>query len=316
MPHHKANIAVDSQEDHQHTAKQPDDDTSVPAHEHPHTHSHLQVSVDSHAHAHTHHHTHHQHQSHHVLSNDKKGPRILTVRALSGLSGDMMVSGLSGLLDLCASDMDNLVAELNLPALNGCVSIVPRQVNQINGIGCTVTLPSEHTHRTLSDIVDIIAASKMPEDTKLLSIQTFTLLAEAEAHVHGKETADITFHEVGALDSILDICLVCRLFTMLAPERFICSPLPLADGMIACAHGLISSPAPAVLQMLDNVAVCGFTGYGETVTPTALSLLKTLGAAFGKWPAMTVQKTIISYGTKVFTDAPNGAIWAMGTSMI
>jgi uncharacterized protein (DUF111 family) len=101
---------------------------------------------------------------------------------------------------------------------------------------------------------------------------------------------------------------------MLAPERFICSPLPLADGAIHCAHGCIPAPAPAVLRLLDGVPVCGFKGEGETVTPTALALLKALGATFGPWPEFTVQKTLISYGEKIFPNLPNGAIWALGVT--
>jgi uncharacterized protein (DUF111 family) len=114
------------------------------------------------------------------------------------------------------------------------------------------------------------------------------------------------------LDSIIDTCLCCRFFALLKPARFVCSPLPLADGGIHCAHGLLPSPAPAVLRMLEGIAVRGFPGVGETVTPTALSLLKALRADFGPWPEMTVLKTAISYGTKVFPDAPNGALWALG----
>ena len=241
----------------------------------------------------------------------QEGP-IITVRALSGLSGDMMLSGLAGLAGLDETALGALVGELRLPALDGCLSIEPRSVNHIAGVGCAITLPHEHAHRSLADIRDIIGGSDMPDEAKRLSVAAFTLLAEAEAGVHGGKRDDVTFHEVGALDSILDTCLVCRLFIMLAPSRFICSPLPLADGAIRCAHGVIPSPAPAVLRMLENVPVCGFGGSGETVTPTALALLKALGAEFGEWPEMTVTKTVISYGGKVFEDAPNGAVWALG----
>lgn len=237
---------------------------------------------------------------------------ILTVRAVSGLSGDMMLSGLAGLAGLSNQDLNALVKDLKLNDLVECVTIEPRSVNHIAGVGCRITLPHEHVHRTLADIEKIIHESNMSGEAKDLSIQAFTLLAKAEAAVHEKKVEDVSFHEVGALDSILDTCLSCRLFTLLKPAAFVCSPLPLADGVIRCAHGYITSPAPAVLQLLADVPVCGFSGDGETVTPTALSLLKALGARFGRWPEMTVKKTLISYGGKVFTNAPNGAIWALG----
>ena len=86
--------------------------------------------------------------------------------------------------------------------------------------------------------------------------------------------------------------------------------------MIRCAHGILPSPAPAVLRMLKGVAIQGFSGSGETVTPTALALLKALGASFGPWPSMIVEKTVISYGTKVFGGTMNGAIWALGRQAI
>ncbi|MDL2274802.1 DUF111 family protein [Desulfosarcina sp. OttesenSCG-928-G10] len=258
---------------------------------------------------------------HHPATPDAFAPAsttqtIITVRALSGLSGDMMLSGLAALAGLSQADLDSLVRELKLPVLEGCLGVGPRTVNHIAGVGCSITLSHDHSHRNLSDIIDIISHSNMPENARTYAIQAFTLLAEAEAAVHEKTPDAVTFHEVGALDSILDTCLVCRIFSMIAPARFVCSPLPLADGVIRCAHGRIPAPAPAVLRMLEDVPVRGFSGEGETVTPTALSLLKALGATFGPWPEMIVEKTVISYGGKVFENAPNGAVWAMGVKAI
>ena len=244
----------------------------------------------------------------------RNGETVITVRAASGLSGDMMLSGLAGLAGLDDETLDKLVEELGIPALHGCLRVRPRSVNHIAGRGCEITLPHEHAHRTFADIAALIAQSAMPQDAKELSVKAFAILAEAEAAVHGKARDDVTFHEVGALDSILDICLVCRIADLLRPAHFVCSPLPLADGAIACAHGIVPSPAPAVLRLLEGIPVCGFRGCGETVTPTALALLKALGAAFGGWPDMAVEKTVISYGSKVFENAPNGALWALGRS--
>lgn len=237
---------------------------------------------------------------------------LLTVRAISGLSGDMMLAGLARLAEVRDEDLQSIVGELKISALEGALSVEPRMVRHVAGVGCRVDLPHEHAHRNLADILTLITASSMPQPAKDLAARTFTLLGEAEASVHGMKAAEVTFHEVGALDSILDICLVCRLFLLLRPARFICSPLPLADGVVTCAHGRVPAPAPAVLRLLEGVPVHGFSGSGETVTPTALSLLKALDAEFGPWPAMTVRKTVISYGTRVFTDAPNGAVWALG----
>ena len=106
----------------------------------------------------------------------------------------------------------------------------------------------------------------------------------------------------------------CELFCLLAPSRFVVSPLPMADGFVRCAHGIIPVPAPAVLELMDGVPVRPFPGQGETVTPTAMALLKALPAEFGPWPAMRVEKKALVYGTRVFEDAPNGALFAYGSA--
>lgn len=266
-------------------------------------------------HEHTHEHGHGESAPFNADRHDEKNhgnDAILTVRAASGLSGDIMLGGLATLAGLTEKELHALLAELNVPALNNCLTLEQRMVHHIAGVGCRITLPHEHAHRTLKDILNIIENSAMPDDAKAYSRSAFTVLAEAEAAVHGKKSEEVTFHEVGALDSILDICMVCRIFALLQPRCFVCSPLPMADGVIRCAHGDVPSPAPAVLRMLDNVPVRGFSGRGETVTPTAIALLKALGASFGPWPAMTVQQSVISYGTKVFDETMNGALWILG----
>ena len=125
----------------------------------------------------------------------------------------------------------------------------------------------------------------------------------------------VRFHEVGALDSILDICMACVLFTRISPARFVVSPLPIADGEVVCAHGVIPVPAPAVLELLEGIPVRPFSGEGETVTPTAIALLRSLGAMFGPWPAMLVEKQALVYGSRVFANAPNGTIFACGMEL-
>lgn len=283
-------------------------------HEQAHGHEHHSHEHHGHGHDHSHNHEHsHSHDHHHAVAPPSSGT-VLTVRPTSGLSGDIMLAGLASLAGLTNAELNALVEELHLPALKDCLNLEARAINHIAGVGCQVNLPHEHAHRTLTDIIQIIETSDMPQNAKTLAKQSFTILSEAEAAVHDKNPSDVTFHEVGALDSIVDTCMVCRIFTLLNPALFVCGPLPLADGVINCAHGLVPSPAPAVLRLLEGIPVRSFAGQGETVTPTAMALLKALGANFGPWPTMCVEKTCISYGTKVFTNAPNGAVWAMGSA--
>lgn len=236
---------------------------------------------------------------------------VLTVRAHSGLSGDMFLAGLLRMTGMEDDALNELLGSL-LPELAGAVRLVRREVNHVGGWHAEVTLPHQHVHRTLADILALIGASGLSPAGRELSAGAFTLLARAEAAVHGKQPEDVHFHEVGALDSILDICVSCELFARLAPARFVASPLPLADGEVRCAHGVLPVPAPAVLELLEGVPVRSFAGRGETVTPTALALLRTLGAQFGPWPAMRVERRALVYGTREFADAPNGATFAWG----
>lgn len=239
------------------------------------------------------------------------GRGILTVRAHSGLSGDIFLAGLLRMTETDGEALDALLASI-LPELSGSVSLVRREVNHVGGWHAGVTLPHQHEHRTLADIVALIAAGGLSAAAKRLATEAFTLLAGAEAAVHGKKPEEVHFHEVGALDSILDICAACELFTRLAPSRFVVSPLPLADGAVNCAHGVLPVPAPAVLELLEGVPVRPFAGRGETLTPTGLALVKTLGAEFGPWPAMRVERRALVYGTRTFADAPNGVVFAWG----
>lgn len=277
---------------------------------HDHTHSH--------GGEHTHFHSHsREHACDHIHGHGpkfQKEQKILCIRPQSGLSGDMLLCGLACLLNLDNAALNERVQSLRLPSLENCLSIADKSVNHIAGKNAEVSLPHEHAHRTLNDILTIIEASAMPQKAKELAEKTFTLLAEAEAQVHGKKTEEVTFHEVGALDSIVDICMACLLFAELDPDSFVCGALPLADGVIECRHGLIPSPAPAVLRLLEGVSVCSFQGKGETVTPTAIALLKSLGAEFGTWPSMNIEKTVLVYGGKTFENAPNGSIFALGGS--
>ena len=294
----------------------------------------------THDHEHPHAHAHHRHGHDHAhdvtAPNDAPHGRVLTIRSHSGLSGDMLLTGLAlmnaaadaeqaggatvgtaALVEAANALLTELLAPIadGLPALAGCVAITRKEVGGIGGWRAEVTLPVAHEHRSLAHIRDIITASGLTPRARDLAQACFALLARCEAEVHGKEPDDVCFHEVGALDSILDICLACALYDRLAPARFVVGPLPLADGGIHCAHGHIPAPAPAVLALLGGIPVHPFAGdatAGELVTPTAIALLRALGCEFGPWPAFRVTATALVYGSKVFPGTANGAVFAVG----
>ncbi|BEV01175.1 nickel insertion protein [Novosphingobium olei] len=233
----------------------------------------------------------------------------IVLRTPSGISGDMLLTGLARLADINAGELAALVDAIGVEALRDCVTIEPHEVNWITGWRAQIDLPHEHHHRTLATIVEIIARSGLEDAAKALATRAFRILAEAEAAVHGCTVDEVHFHEVGALDSILDTCIAAALYVRSGAQELHCSPLPLCDGTIRCEHGLLASPPPAVQEMLNGVPVYGVDDKGETVTPTALAFLKAVDARFGKWPVCEVVRSARAYGGKVFPNLPNGAMF-------
>ncbi|WP_428560904.1 MAG: nickel insertion protein [Solidesulfovibrio sp. DCME] len=237
---------------------------------------------------------------------------VLVIRPCSGLSGDMFVSGLATLLGCSSEILEDLAKVIKLPELEGSLLLTRKSIQGIGGWCLSLSLPHMHSHNKLKDIIEIINKSNMTDNAKQLAIKAFAIIAEAEGKVHGVAADQITFHEVGALDSILDICLACILYDKIKPARFVCGPLPVCDGTVVCCHGVLSTPVPAVLEMLGNMPVVGVPTCGETITPTAVALLKAFDAQFGAWPGMIVQRAALVYGTNVLPNIPNGVIFSYG----
>ncbi len=233
----------------------------------------------------------------------------IVLRTPSGIFGDMLLTGLAKFSNVSQAELNAMVEAIGVPALIESVLIVPHVVNGISGYQAKIDLPHEHHHRTLGAILEIIAKSLMSDNAKALATKAFTILGEAESKVNDISIDKVHFHEVGALDSILDTCLASILFTLINPESFICSPLPVCDGVIRCEHGLLASPPPAVQEMLSGVPVYGVDASGETVTPTALAFLKAAGAQFEKWPYCEVVSSARVYGGNIFETLPNGAMF-------
>ncbi len=243
----------------------------------------------------------------------KKNKTLLSVRTPSGLSGDMFVAGLARMAEIDGPSLEALVRDIRLPQLEGAITIQAMKLGPLAGWRAIVTLPEAHTDRSYSEIRKCIAQSALHPMAKGYAEAAFAYLAEAEAAVHDLAVSEVVFHEVGALDSILDICLSAALFERLRPARFICSPLPLCDGVIECRHGPLSAPAPAVLKLLKGIPVYGVDSSGETVTPTALALLKAFEVVFGLWPEMVLSKVEHVFGSRTLANLPNGAIFALGS---
>lgn len=162
----------------------------------------------------------------------------------------------------------------------------------------------EHSHshqeRNLADIENIINMSGLKPAVKAMSTRIFREIARAEAKVHGKDINEVHFHEVGAIDSIVDIIGACICIDMLGVERIYASELHEGKGFVKCAHGLLPVPVPAVMEMLCNSKIPLVTENipFELVTPTGIGILKMTCSAFGKMPPMSIEKTGYGMGKR------------------
>jgi uncharacterized protein (TIGR00299 family) protein len=229
--------------------------------------------------------------------------RVAWFDCFSGISGDMTL----GALLACGVETDFLRAELTKLNLTGWrLDVEPTSQNGIGATDVTVTLTEPQGHgRHLHHIEEILAASDISEAIQAKALTVFQQLAEAEAKIHQTTVERIHFHEVGAVDAIVDIVGSCIILEKLGVEEIVCSPLPMGRGFIECAHGTIPLPAPAVLELVQGVPVYSVDIEGELVTPTGAALMKTLAARFGPMPTMTVRTSGYGSGKKRFGNRPN-----------
>jgi uncharacterized protein (TIGR00299 family) protein len=155
----------------------------------------------------------------------------------------------------------------------------------------------------LSHILESLA--RVPRQVGGAAARVFRRLAEAEARVHNTSPEEVHFHEVGAADAIADVVAFCAGLDWLGWPRLICSPLPLGEGFVQCAHGKLPLPAPAVLHLLEGAPVTPSGVQGETVTPTGAALLSTLADGFGRAPAMRLEKVGTGGGVRPSQGVPN-----------
>ncbi len=175
------------------------------------------------------------------------------------------------------------------------------------GVSATgVQVISKDSHeRNYRDICHLIETSPLSDQVKAKSLRMFEVLADAEAKIHQCSKDNIHFHEVGAVDAIVDMVGAALCSDALGFEKIICSKLPLGRGMIQCAHGTLPSPAPATLEILKNVPVYGVDVDFEFVTPTGAAIIKTLAKAFGIIPEMDISKISYGAGSKELASRPN-----------
>lgn len=162
-----------------------------------------------------------------------------------------------------------------------------------------------HEHRAYSDIVKIIEASDISARAKKYALEIFEKIAAAEAKIHGKDMAEVCFHEVGALDSIIDIVGAGICADMLGAEKFACSEIELGGGTVKCAHGVIPVPAPATAEILKNAPVKINGAYHECTTPTGAAIVAALCGNFARPVKGRILANGIGVGHRISAELPN-----------
>ncbi|MCD4769650.1 MAG: nickel pincer cofactor biosynthesis protein LarC [Bacteroidales bacterium] len=228
---------------------------------------------------------------------------ILFYDCFSGISGDM---NLGAMLDLGIGE-DYLRAELKKLNLDGWrLDVTNDQRHGIFGTKVTVVQTiHEHVHRHLSDINKIISESTLSEDIKEVALKIFTEVAEAEASVHRMPMEKVHFHEVGAIDSIVDIVGAAICFNKLEIDKVIVSNIELGGGFVQCAHGNLPVPAPATAEIVKDLPVSVGGVNFEATTPTGAAILKTLGDEFRNQTNFRILRTGYGIGQKENPDKPN-----------
>jgi hypothetical protein len=212
----------------------------------------------------------------------------------SGISGDMI---LGALID-CGADFDYIKKELKKLDLDFAISHQRVKKGAISATKVVIKESGSHPLRNLKTIKELIEKTSLPKEVKEKSLSIFTKLAEAEASVHQVDIDEVHFHEIGAVDTIVDIVGTLVGLKSLKVERIFSSPLPLGKGEIETSHGKIPIPAPATMKLLEGYKVYGKEIEEELVTPTGAALITSLAEEFTDFPAMRALKVGYGAGTK------------------
>lgn len=228
--------------------------------------------------------------------------RLVYVDCIGGVAGDML---LGALLD-AGADVELVREGLTTLGIDDLELRVGRaRRGGIDAARVQVVAPADQPERGPGEIRALIEAAGLPVRARERALATFARLAEAEARVHGIPPQEVHFHEVGAADAIADVCGVALALESLGTERVICSPLPVARGLAASAHGPLPLPASATLALLAGAPLHGVEGDAELVTPTGAALVSTLAEGFGPIPSMRLEAVGAGAGARDLERAPN-----------
>jgi uncharacterized protein (TIGR00299 family) protein len=223
---------------------------------------------------------------------------------------------LAALLD-AGADVERLRAIPDALGLEGVEISVERVERQgIGALHVQVGAADEHTHRDYREIRRIVEACDLTEPARSRALEAFARLAEAEGRIHGMPADEVHFHELGAVDTLVDVCGAFVLLDDLGVGRVACSPLPFARGLTRAGHGVLPLPAPATLSLLEGVPLAGVEIQAELVTPTGAAIAAVAVDEWGSLPPLTLEQVGYGAGTKDFPDRPNVVRVVIGAAAI
>ncbi|MDD5712029.1 MAG: nickel pincer cofactor biosynthesis protein LarC [Smithellaceae bacterium] len=227
--------------------------------------------------------------------------KILVFDPVGGASGDMILGSLVHL----GCPLDYLKTIYDTLGLGGFrIKTSLEKVSGIESLDLSFAIAPEKKNRNHADIVRLISRAKLPTEVRKRSLAAFAALAEAEAKVHGEKPAQVHFHELGALDSILDIVGISAAIAWFGVEKIYSLPLPMGSGTVKCRHGILPVPAPATTILLEGMKVRWPDVEGELTTPTAAAIFKTMTIP-GEPPEVTIFGSGYGRGDKRYGDWPN-----------
>ena len=228
--------------------------------------------------------------------------RTLYFDCFAGASGNMILAALIG-LGVDKAELEHEIEKLNLPGISLTLTEVDRA-----GIAARyleVIAADQKDHRHLAEIINIIESAELSVSVKERSVAIFRRLAEAEGKVHGISVEKVHFHEVGAVDAIVDIVGACIGFEVLNIDRFVCSKINVGSGFVLMEHGKFPVPPPAVTELLSNAPIYSNDISGELITPTGAAIISTLCDSYGSLPQVELEKVAYGAGTREYDDFPN-----------
>jgi pyridinium-3,5-bisthiocarboxylic acid mononucleotide nickel chelatase len=231
--------------------------------------------------------------------------------ASSGISGDMF---LGALID-AGLEPERLLRELSqLPVGPYEFKHTHALRRGLAGERVEIHIPEPQPERKLAEIEVLLENARLPGKAKEQALRVFNRLAEAEGKLHNLPPGKVHFHEVGAVDAIIDIVGVCVGLELLEVSELVCSPLNVGGGRVQAAHGSLPVPAPAAAELLKGAPIYSSGVEGELVTPTGAALVSTLAAGYGPLPPMKVERIGYGAGRNDFPGHPNLARLFIGQS--